>query len=601
MNNSNKTSQRKSNARFLLIFWLVNIACSVLLSLHYLSKQTMPADALSAIFLVGALIGQMAFLTLIPVLLFPNLINLLIPRRAIIVPLAIVLAVLILLALFIDSTVFQMYRAHLDLKLLQLIISPQRGEIFQFTAGEWTLACFALLLFIAVECGLAYLVIRLLNQPRRLRWAALTIAGLAGCLASSELIYAWANATYNQSLMVSAETLPLYSGLDAHTFLYKHHWVKDAPHPEISASDSRKFLHYPLNPLIVDPPKEKMNILIIGIDDWRADMMNPQTTPHIYQFSQEAWRFNNHFSGSRATEGGLFSLFYGIPNYYFSSFYHAGKGPVLFDVLNQQDYRVGIYMSASPLSPPFNRNVFANVKNLRGETPGHSISARDQQVTQDMIAFIDQAQKDNKPFFGFVFYDSAHGYTYPKTDFTPPFQPSHMENRVLIKSGQADPKPFFNQYRNGVYYADSLANQLLTAVGQKGLMKNTIIIITSDHGEEFDDNQMGFWGHNSNFTPVQTHVPMIFYYPHHSTKTFTYLTSHYDVMTTLLHDFLGVKNPSSDYSIGHSLFKPQATPFLLLAVIHKPVFYNSICNTSPRFIPVARMRSPISTLILSQG
>ena len=238
---------------------------------------------------------------------------------------------------------------------------------------------------------------------------------------------------------------------------------------------------------------------------------------------------------------------------------------MLFDVLNQQDYRVGIYMSASPLSPPFNRNVFANVKNLRGETPGHSISKRDQQITQDMIAFIDQAQKDNKPFFGFVFYDSAHGYTYPKTDFTPPFQPSHMENRVLIKSGKADPKPFFNQYRNGVYYADSLANQLLTAVRQKGLMKNTIIIITSDHGEEFDDNQMGFWGHNSNFTPVQTHVPMIFYYPHHSTKTFTYLTSHYDVMTTLLHDFLGVKNPSSDYSIGHSLFKPQATPFLLLS------------------------------------
>ena len=159
-----------------MIFWLVNVACSVLLSLHYFSKQTLPTDTASAIFLVGALIGQMSFLTLIPVLLFPNLINLLIPRRFIIIPLAIVFAVLILLALFIDSTVFQMYRTHLDLQLIQLIISPQRGEIFQFTTSEWTFAILALLLFIAVECVLAYLVFRLLNKPRRLRWTTLTIA-----------------------------------------------------------------------------------------------------------------------------------------------------------------------------------------------------------------------------------------------------------------------------------------------------------------------------------------------------------------------------------------------------------------------------------------
>jgi hypothetical protein len=38
---------------------------------------------------------------------------------------------------------------------------------------------------------------------------------------------------------------------------------------------------------------------------------------------------------------------------------------------------------------------------------------------------------------------------------------------------------------------------------------NTIVIITADHGQEFNENKLNFWGHNGNFTKYQTQVPLI--------------------------------------------------------------------------------------------
>ena len=120
----------------------------------------MPANTLNGVFLLLTLLGQMAFLSLVPILLFPNLVNLFLPYRGVVMLLAIVLATLFLFALFIDSTVFHLYRTHIDLQLLQMMISPERGEVFQFTTSEWVLAISALLFIIVVESGLSYFILR---------------------------------------------------------------------------------------------------------------------------------------------------------------------------------------------------------------------------------------------------------------------------------------------------------------------------------------------------------------------------------------------------------------------------------------------------------
>ena len=88
---------------------------------------------------------------------------------------------------------------------------------------------------------------------------------------------------------------------------------------------------------------------------------------------------------------------------------------------------------------------------------------------------------------------------------------------------------------------------------QKHLLDNTIVIIGSDHGEEFNDNHQNYWGHNGNFTKYQAKVPMIIHWPGKGKGDINYRTSGLDIVPPLLPHALACKNPISDYSVGTPL------------------------------------------------
>jgi membrane-anchored protein YejM (alkaline phosphatase superfamily) len=87
----------------------------------------------------------------------------------------------------------------------------------------------------------------------------------------------------------------------------------------------------------------------------------------------------------------------------------------------------------------------------------------------------------------------------------------------------------------------------LRTLEKKGLLKDTIILISADHGEEFYEH--GHIGHTSAFTPEQNDVPLILYIPSKQHKIYNKLTCHYDIVPTLM-PFLGVESPAEIYSNG---------------------------------------------------
>ncbi|WP_306686870.1 sulfatase-like hydrolase/transferase [Candidatus Coxiella mudrowiae] len=54
--------------------------------------------------------------------------------------------------------------------------------------------------------------------------------------------------------------------------------------------------------------------------------------------------------------------------------------------------------------------------------------------------------------------------------------------------------PYLNRYRNAAHFDDALVGQVLQALKGHQLLKNTIVIITADHGEEFNENHQNYWG-----------------------------------------------------------------------------------------------------------
>jgi uncharacterized protein len=159
------------------------------------------------------------------------------------------------------------------------------------------------------------------------------------------------------------------------------------------------------------------------------------------------------------------------------------------------------------------------------------------------------------PFFALLFYDSPHKLTFPD-DYPLAFQPSATDVNYLRLDNETNATPLHNRYRNSVHYVDGLVGRVLTGMKQRGLLEDSVIVVTGDHGQEFNDNRRNYWGHNSNFTKYQTGVPLILYSPMLRPAVHRHRTTHFDVVPTLLRKYLGCSEPFDVYSVGRSLFEP---------------------------------------------
>jgi membrane-anchored protein YejM (alkaline phosphatase superfamily) len=351
---------------------------------------------------------------------------------------------------------------------------------------------------------------------------------------------------------VLAKLLPGKQALPELESLYRSDFV------EINHANQK--LNYPLYPLVYKSHKKPLNIVFILIDSWRFDMLSAVNTPNIYRFAQQSWQFQQHFSGGNGTQPGLFSLFYSLPATYWTATINQHKSPLFMDKLLAENYHMGIFTSASLLAPPFNLNIFARVKNLKTSTIGDTPYNRDKQITKEFKQFIIQTPS---PFFSFVFYDAAHSFCIGDSPIHI-FQPSIAVCDRLTYTSHTNPTPTFNRYKNALYYIDELVGEDLALLKKRHLLDNTLVLITADHGNEFNDNHQGYWGHASNFTRYQTQIPLIIHWPGQKPLLVKHMTSHYDVIPTLLSRIFGLQNPTKDYSIGQSLFNKKAPAFLLI-------------------------------------
>src|SRR5207249_3295947 len=129
-----------------------------------------------------------------------------------------------------------------------------------------------------------------------------------------------------------------------------------------------------------------------------------------------------------------------------------------------------------------------------------------------------------------------YSYYYPPANAR--FWP-HRKLNVALAGDRSMIGSYLNDYRNSVNYVDGLVGDVVRSLEAAGLMGNTIVVVTGDHAEEFNDNGAGYWGHSSNFTEYQTHVPMVMYVPGQPPRRVTAVTTHVDIPTTLIQEICG--------------------------------------------------------------
>lgn len=511
------------------------------------SPQIENMDCLGYIFYIGAIISHATIIALIPYA-FYSVAAIFCKNDTIPSFIHVVFASILEIVIFINSYVFALYRFHINGLIISMFFGEGSDEIFQFNTELYVKVGLIAIALIVGNILLKLLCNRIFNKSHKTFFFPYLIFFLL-TLISSNFIHAYAAVAQRQSVIKSATHLPYYFPITATRLMINLGVVSQEDLLQADFGKQTDFT-YPKAPIISHKNGTK-NIILIAIDSWNYRAFNDTVLPNITQFSKKCERFTDHLSSSNGTRGSIFGLFFGISSYYWKDFDITGTTPVLIDELNRQNYTIRTFPSSTLHNPNFAKLIFHKTPGITTETVGERVYDRDCQITQNFLDFADSA--NTEPFFAFLFYDLAHCFSLPE-ELPRKFSPSWDFADYMQLNNHFDPTPYWNMYRNQINAVDSLIGIVLNKIEEKNLLENSIVILTGDHGQEFNENHKNYWGHGSNYTYPQIHIPFIVHTPNCVPKEFSHRTTHYDFSTTILQNILNVENPISDYSMGKNIY-----------------------------------------------
>ncbi len=443
--------------------------------------------------------------------------------------------------LAVDIIVFNAYRFHINLFFIQMFFLDFKG-----LGLPWFLQIYALLsvlLLFAVSYGLWQVAVLrpVIHWSRGVFGIVLAVL----IFAFNQSIHAWASYFYRSEITKYSAYLPFYfpvqdpQGVKWLSLVWPS--VFPATDGQLTGNDltETKLIRYPLSDVMC-PGSSKPHILMVVVVSWQADMLNPSVMPSTFALASTAWHFKNHISGGNSTIPGVFSLMTGLHASYYEAFRTQAflNRSFFTETLHKQGYDNRVFTNSSFNNFALRPLLFSRVSDEHYvAADAQSLDQGDQYVLKAWQASVSESHA--QPRFDFVFLSSPHyPYSYPQSNI--PFTPTSTNKAEHFLRRDIDPQPLKNDYRNSLNFVDHLLGQIVKTLRQSPYWNNTWLLVVGDHGEEFNDNGLKYWGHASNFSRWQTHVPLIIkpagdYTP----QKFDRYSTHQDVVPTLMTRALG--------------------------------------------------------------
>jgi arylsulfatase A-like enzyme len=142
------------------------------------------------------------------------------------------------------------------------------------------------------------------------------------------------------------------------------------------------------------------------------------------------------------------------------------------------------------------------------------------QVRRDMLAWV--VRQGNRPFFAFLNLYDAHDPYIPPADFDRHFgawprsaadmatlERWFIRDKKMLTPGEI--QSVLDAYDDGIAYLDEQLGRLVDELDRFGLLTNTLVIVTADHGEHLGEHQL--YGHASSLYDAEIHVPLLVLLP----------------------------------------------------------------------------------------
>jgi arylsulfatase len=342
-----------------------------------------------------------------------------------------------------------------------------------------------------------------------------------------------------------------------------------------------------------------MNIVMIVLDTQRGDHLGcagywrKDISPNIDRIASEGVLFKDFYAGGIPTGAGFTTMFTGLYPIHHRFYLTPWEGPnyINFDdsvPMAAEIFRDhGFVTAAADNLINFESHMKQFVRGYRyylNPTPANTPHAW---VTADQfnamaLPWIENIAKPSQPFFAFIHYWDPHlPYNHPEEwrdyyhydensaselpkiptkagyDYVPGWGPAHKIDEYsayaerYIRRGWTVTREYYDEE---VRYVDNAVGQVYRALEAQGILDDTCILITGDHGEELGQHGKT-WDHRYMFDST-THVPLIIRCPKSlpQGKIVSGIAQHVDIVPTLM-DIAGVKDDKLKFD-GYSLL-PQ--------------------------------------------
>jgi len=270
--------------------------------------------------------------------------------------------------------------------------------------------------------------------------------------------------------------------------------------------------------------KAPPDILLILVDALRADHISGygyarKTTPFLDEYTEKGVRFSSAYSHSSHTKISVASLFTGLlpPSHGVrTAAIKEQAGRVKSDTLSTSvDTLAEILQRHGYSTAGFVTNP--HVQAFQGFAQGFDeyqygdFDARS--LNQRAISWLENHSRS--PYFLYLHYMDVH-YPY---DPPRPYRTRYVEERKGLKPlfiyGPASRKVSQEKiddtvalYDAQINYWDDSFREFIERLDERSLLENAVVVIVSDHGDEFNDH--GGFGHGFTLYTEMIHVPMYF-------------------------------------------------------------------------------------------
>ncbi len=233
--------------------------------------------------------------------------------------------------------------------------------------------------------------------------------------------------------------------------------------------------------------KRKKNVLLIVTDSLRAEdiKQNPQIAPNLATYFKDQYQSYEHYSTANCTHFSFYSVLTGKLSTSFGSSRRSGGQYSLMKAFAGNGYKISTSEATSLDWYDIAGTLFPASTDRTVEGINTKEAYSDIGVTKDTLEKLATYKKEEQAFFHLAYY---YG--------------NHFPYNNGIKNSDLS---LIERYHHSIRSFDHEMGELLKSLKNTGQLNNTLIIITSDHGEEI--NEAGLIGHSSRLSDAQIKVP----------------------------------------------------------------------------------------------